>query len=120
MLVTNYRDLEIWQEAMDVCKEIYMLTKNFPSEEKYGLVSQLRRAAVSVPSNIAEGFTRKTFGDKKYLMSVAMSSLAEVETQLELSTSFDYVTGGERDEIIKKTEILGKKITTFLARINKN
>jgi len=120
MLVKNYRDLEIWQEAMDVCKKIYVFTKNFPNEEKYGLVSQLRRAAVSVPSNIAEGFTRKTFGDKKYFMSVAMSSLAEVETQIELSTTFDYMTNEDKIALFAATEKLGKKITTFITRTSKN
>lgn len=118
MLINNYRDLEIWQEAMALCKEVYRLSLQFPKDEKYGLVSQIRRSAISVPSNIAEGFSRRGSGDKKYLINVAISSIAELETQIELSASFDYISAPERDMILEISDRLGRKITRFIQSID--
>ncbi len=78
----SYRDLLVWQKGMALAKEIYKITAGFPSEEKFGLISQIRRSAVSVPSNIAEGQARRTTGDFIRFISNAEGSLAEAETQL--------------------------------------
>ncbi|HMJ07573.1 MAG TPA: four helix bundle protein [Pyrinomonadaceae bacterium] len=78
----NYKDLIVWQKSIALVKGIYKLSSAFPSEERFGLVSQIRRAAVSVPSNIAEGQARRTTGDYVRFVSMAEGSLAEVETQL--------------------------------------
>jgi four helix bundle protein len=89
--VLSFRDLEVWQASMDLVVEIYRASKGFPVEEKYGLTSQLRRAGVSVPSNIAEGHARK--GDGAFLnhVRIALGSLAEVATQLEVATRLEYL-----------------------------
>ena len=79
---SSYKDLIVWQKSILLVKQIYKLTSIFPSDEKFGLISQLRRAAVSIPSNIAEGQARRTTGDFIHFVSNAEGSVAEVETQL--------------------------------------
>jgi four helix bundle protein len=87
----NHKDLDVWKRAMDLVEQVYVLTSSFPSSEIYGLTNQLRRAAVSVPSNIAEGASRT--GDKEllYFLNVAISSIAEIETQLLIGVRLKYV-----------------------------
>lgn len=82
--VKSYKDLVVYQKALDLVVEIYKFTRCLPSEEKYGLVSQMRRAAVSIPSNIAEGFRRKGLGDYIRFLAISNGSLAELETQINL------------------------------------
>jgi len=83
----NYCELIVWQKAMDLVTEIYKITATFPSEERFGLSSQARRAAVSIPSNIAEGHGRKTSGAYLNYLSIAYGSLMELETQLQIALS---------------------------------
>jgi len=85
--VLGYKDLRVWQKGMELAKLVYELTRTFPSDEKFGLVSQMRRAAVSVPSNLAEGQARNTTGEFVQFISHAEGSLAELDTQLRLSVS---------------------------------
>jgi four helix bundle protein len=87
----NHKDLDVWKRAMDLVEQVYLLTSSFPSSEIYGLTAQLRRAAVSVPSNIAEGASRT--GDKEllYFLNVATGSIAEIETQLLIGVRLKYV-----------------------------
>jgi four helix bundle protein len=87
----GYRDLLVWRKSVDLVKEIYQLTKPFPVEERFGLVSQMRRAAVSIPSNIAEGQARRTTGEFIQFVSQAEGSLAELDTQLVLAEELGYV-----------------------------
>ena len=86
-----HKDLKAWQESMDLVITIYKLTTKFPNEEKYGLTSQLRRASVSIPSNIAEGSARK--GNKEFLqfLYIALGSLAELDTQLEIAQRLEFM-----------------------------
>jgi len=91
--VRDYKDLLVWQKAMALAKEVYQWTRNFPSEEKFGLVSQMRRAAVSIPSNIAEGQARKTTGEFVQFISHASGSLAELDTQLRLAAERSFLAG---------------------------
>ncbi len=86
----SYKDLLVWQKGMALAKVIYDLTRNYPSDEKFGLVTQMRRAAVSVPSNIAEGQARHTTGEFIQFISHAEGSLAEIDTQLILSVELDF------------------------------
>src|SRR5690606_24522123 len=90
MNIQSFRDLLVWQKAMNLVTEVYQLTQQFPKEEMYGLSSQIRRAVVSVPSNIAEGHQR---GTKEFLqfLKIAKGSLAEVETQLEIALRLNYL-----------------------------
>jgi four helix bundle protein len=88
----SYRDLLVWQKGIALAKTTYKLTAGFPSEEKFGLISQMRRAAVSVPSNIAEGQARHTTGEFVLFISHAEGSLAELDTQLTLATELNFLT----------------------------
>ncbi len=87
----SYRDLIVWQKAMTLTKAVYFLTKSFPKDEVYGLTSQIRRCSVSIPSNIAEGRGRNS--DKEFIrfLNIALGSLYELQTQLELALSFNYI-----------------------------
>ena len=85
MGIQNYRELDVWQRAMDLVDAVYDLTAQYPSSERFGLVSQMQRATVSIPSNIAEGYGRKHRGDYIRFLSISRGSLCEIETQLLIS-----------------------------------
>ena len=87
----DHKDLDVWKQSMVLVEDIYLLTKNFPADEKYGLSSQMKRAAVSIPSNIAEGAGRK--GDKEFIqfLYIAMGSLSEIETQVILANRLQFI-----------------------------
>ncbi len=87
----SFKDLRAWQEAHALVLEIYRITRSFPKEELFGLTSQIRRAAVSVTSNIAEGFNRSSSKEKVQFYSMALGSLAEVQNQLEIARDIDYL-----------------------------
>ena len=91
----NYRDLHVWQKGIAVVKEIYSLTGKFPKQEVYGLTSQIQRAAVSVPSNIAEGQARDSEREFHRFLRIALGSLAEIDTQLELAKQLAYINVNE-------------------------
>ncbi len=95
----RYRELIAWQKAMELSKEIYRVTRCFPDEERFGLVSQLRRAAVSIPSNIAEGQGRLTTGEFKQFLGHARGSVFEVETQLILASDLGYLPGQQMQSL---------------------
>lgn len=92
MAVTSFRDLEAWQKAMDLVASVYQATRGMPKEEIYGLTSQMRRAAVSIPSNIAEGHARRTTGEYLNQLSAARGSLMELNTQLEITQRLEMLT----------------------------
>ena len=83
--MNNYKELKVWQKAIDLAEQIYSVTKGFPSDEKFGMISQLRRASVSVASNIAEGAGRNTDGEFRQMLGIAYGSICEVETQIIIS-----------------------------------
>ena len=89
--IISFRDLEVWRASMDLALEVYKVTTGFPTDERYGLTSQLRRAGVSVPSNIAEGHARKSDGAFLNHVRIALGSLAELGTQLEIATRLTYL-----------------------------
>jgi four helix bundle protein len=86
-----HKKLDVWKKSIDFVSLIYEETKSYPRDEEFGLKSQLRRAAVSVPSNIAEGLTRKTPNDKLHFLNIAQASLSEIDTQLEISLRLRYL-----------------------------
>ena len=90
-MLKNYKELKVWQKAYRLCLEIYRVTRNFPREEIYGLTSQIRRAAVSVPSNIAEGYGRQTTREYIQSLYIAYGSNCELETQILLSGDLGYI-----------------------------
>lgn len=106
----SYRDLEVWQKSMRLAEKIYQVTQNFPSEERFGLTNQLRRAAVSVPSNLAEGHARFGAGEFSRFISIAMGSVAELETQILLSTDLGYIDGAIADELLAELDGIGKML----------
>ncbi len=92
-IVRGYRDLLVWQKGMALVKEVYVLTRGFPDDERFGLISQMRRAAVSIPSNIAEGQARHSTGEFVQFLSHAEGSLAELDTQLRVSNELGFCVG---------------------------
>lgn len=120
MGIQNYRGLEVWQCSMDLLDEIYVITKSLPSDERYVLVSQMRRAALSIPSNIAEGYARKHRGEYVHHVSYAFGSLCELETQLIVCGRQKYIT---KDQALKAWDYLqrtGKMLNKLLASLSKN
>jgi four helix bundle protein len=97
--IQNFRDLIVWQKAMKLAAEVYHVTRSLPIDERFGLTSQLRRAAVSIPSNIAEGHARQG-REFAHFLSITLGSAAEVETQLLLAVEFEYLTPEQVDPII--------------------
>ena len=116
--ITSYKDLLIWQKGIDLVKQTYLLTKLFPAEERFGLISQMRRAAVSVPSNISEGQARKSSAEFIRFLSISQGSLAELETQLIISHELAFCEKEQTNpsidlihEIQKMTYALKVKLT---------
>lgn len=110
MKVNHYRDLLVWQKSMDVVVRCYKLTETFPSEEKFGLTSQLQRAAVSIPANIAEGHGRGQ--TKPYInhLSISMGSLKELETHIFIAKELGYVSEIQISKLIEDCEEIGKML----------
>jgi len=109
----SYRDLRVWSTAMSLVLEVYRVTECFPQTERFGLTSQLRRAAVSVPSNIAEGHARSTRGEYKNALSVARGSVAELEVQMTLAIQLGYVQPPVLAKAFADCEAISKMITNL-------
>jgi len=103
-----YRKLIAWQKADELAFQIYRATKNFPSEEKFGLVSQMRRATVSVAANIAEGYTRNSKKDKVHFYNIAVGSLTEIEYYLDFSFRLAYISNEQHQLLVKLREEVGR------------
>jgi four helix bundle protein len=86
-----HKKLKVWQKAIELVTVIYKMTEGFPTKEAFGLVAQMRRAAISVPSNIAEGLTRKTNKDRLHFLNMAQASLSEIDTQVEIAMNLGYL-----------------------------
>ncbi|PYE87192.1 four helix bundle protein [Phyllobacterium leguminum] len=110
MSVNSFRDLLVWQQAMDLVMAIYKLTNSWPKEEIYGLTSQIRRAAVSVPANIAEGFGRENRGSYQQFLRIAQGSLKELETHLLIAERL----GFSQKETIKSIEVMSESVGKLL------
>lgn len=106
--VKSYRDLLAWQRAMDLAEGVYVVTRRFPREEIYGLTSQVRRAAVSVPSNIAEGQCRKSTREFLHSLSIGLGSLGEVETQLILSERLSLLGEADLKRLLDLSGLVGR------------
>ncbi len=114
----SYRDLRTWKLAMDLCWEIYRTTATFPKDELYGLVSQLRRASVSIPSNIAEGKGRSTDREFVLFLHHARGSLLEVETQLLIAGRLKYISEVEGECLQDRVDQLGKNLNALINSFN--
>lgn len=118
--VRCYRDLIAWQRSIELVTEVYTFTNSFPKAETYGLISQMRRAAVSVPSNIAEGHSRLTRGEFRQFLSHALGSLAEVETQILIARRLDYIDLRGAEGLLARTTETGKILRGLLQSISNN
>lgn len=108
--IKSYQDLDVWQIGMDVAKTVYSLTAKFPLDERFGLVSQMRRAAVSIPANIAEGHARKSRAEFRQFVSIALGSVAELETQLILSKELNFIAKEDTEAMMAQLDTLGKML----------
>lgn len=108
--VNSYRDLMVWQASIDLVEQVYCLTRHFPKQEMYGLSSQIQRAAVSIPSNIAEGHARDSTKEFLHHLSIGLGSLAELETQLILAERLYYLDKQILESVFSKTDKIGRMI----------
>jgi four helix bundle protein len=113
----GYRDLVAWQKAMDLARRVYRLTENFPKSETFGLRLQLRRACVSIPSNIAEGNARFSKKDFVHFLRTSKGSLAELETQIMLAADFGYVAAADAALVLKQAEEVGRIMSGLIASL---
>ena len=120
MAIKSYRDLIVWQKAMDLVEDVYKKTKGFPREELYGLTSQLRRAVVSVPSNIAEGQGRTSTKEFLHHLSIAYGSLCEVETQILIGHRLGYLEKRDLESLDELTSEVGRLINGLSNKLPKN
>jgi len=106
----NFQDLIVWQKSMALVKQIYQYTSSFPKEEMYGLTSQMRRAAVSIPANIAEGQSRNTTGEFSQFLGIAKGSIAELQTLILLSANLDFLTQKNSSNLLMNCEEVAKML----------
>jgi four helix bundle protein len=117
--IKSYQDLLVWQKSMALAVSVYLFTQQFAAEERYGITSQLRRAAVSIPSNIAEGHARNTKGEYLQQLGVASGSLAEIETQVMLSHSLGYATEEGAQIMLRQTAEVGRLLGGLLRSLSR-
>jgi four helix bundle protein len=111
-MMHNFRQLNIWKDARVIVKDVYLLTAKFPVDERFGLISQINRCSISVPSNIAEGSARGTNKDFAHFLKMSLGSLYELETQLLLAADLNMIS--ESDEIFERIIILQKMVVNFI------
>lgn len=118
MKISSFKDLVVWQKGHVLVLEIYSITKQFPKEELFGLTNQIRRAAVSFTSNIAEGFSRSSYKEKTQFYSISLGSLTEIENQLIIAKDLEYISNKEYDKLIERIIEL-HKITNGIIKKSK-
>ena len=114
--IKNFQDLRIWQKGIEVVKDVYILTKKFPKEELYGLTSQMRRSAVSIPSNIAEGFRRYHNKEYKQFLYIALGSCAELETQIIIANELNYINDN-KSAVIEKIKYICRMTIKLIQKL---
>jgi four helix bundle protein len=110
MAISSFRGLRVWQAGMDLVEKVYKLTQGFPTQEAYGLTSQMRRAAVSVPSNIAEGHTREHTKEYLHHISIAQASLVELQTQTEIAGRLHYLSPEAVNQMLEQEVSLSRQL----------
>jgi len=118
-LLKNHKELKVWQKAYELCLKIYKLTEKFPKEERFGLVAQIRRSAVSIPSNIAEGYNRGHRLEYVQFLNIAYGSLNELDTQLLLSKDLSYASGEEVECILEDLYELERMLAALIRSLKK-
>ncbi len=117
MAITSFRDLLVWQEAMRLVEEVYRLSGEFPKEEQFGLTSQMRRAAVSIPSNIAEGARRRQLGAFLYHLRIALGSQAEIEVQLEIAMRLKLCSPENAGPLAQRNASIGRMLNGLITSV---
>ena len=117
MRIRSYKDLMVWQRSMDLVELIYRITERLPANEQWGLISQMRRSAVSVPSNIAEGYGRQSSGHYIQFLSISRGSLLELETQIELCIRLKYLTRIDSEKVLNDIVEINKMLTSLICKI---
>ncbi|MDX8451316.1 four helix bundle protein [Mesorhizobium sp. VK9D] len=115
--INSYKDLIVWQQAMDLAVATYSLTKAWPKEELYGLTSQIRRSATSIPANIAEGYGRDNTGSYQQFLRIAQGSLKELETHLQIAERIGLATSDEVNHMLSATEAIGKMLRQLIIKL---
>lgn len=114
----TYRDLIVWQKAMALVTVIYLISKKLPRDETYGLISQIRRCAVSIPSNIAEGYGRNSTSDYIRFLHIATGSLYELQTQLEIAFNLEYLKKTDFDKLYESSREIERMLTSLSRKLN--
>jgi four helix bundle protein len=118
-MLKNYKDLKVWQRSYQLCLEIYKITKGFPREERYNLTSQIRRAAVSIASNIAEGYGRKTTSEYIRFLYIAYGSNCELETQILLAGDLGYIESGKLEMLKERIREVERMLKALIQSLEK-
>jgi four helix bundle protein len=116
-MIKTYKDLIVWQRSIDFVEKIYKLTDNLPTKECFGLISQMRRAAVSIPSNIAEGYGRQSTGNYAQFLSIARGSLFELETQIEICIRLKYIHEEDSAKLTAESVEISKMLTSLISKL---
>lgn len=116
--IKSYRDLIVWQKAMRLVNKVYLISKKYPTDELYGLCNQTRRSAVSIPSNIAEGYGRNSTNDYKRFLQMSLGSLYELETQIEIAYNLQYIDLDVFNETLNLCTEIDKMLYSLIKKIN--
>ncbi len=117
MKIKNFRDLDVWKLGMEIVVDVYNFTMKFPKEELYGLVSQMRRASVSIPSNIAEGFNRYHNKEYRQFLYIALGSCAELETQIEASFVLEFIKQSTQGRVLEKLDHESRMLRNLIKKL---
>ncbi|MHC4211769.1 MAG: four helix bundle protein [Planctomycetota bacterium] len=115
--IKSYRDLKIWQHGIALVKQVYTSTDQLPRQEAYGLVGQMRRSAVSIPSNVAEGFRRQHNKEYKQFLYISLGSCAELETQITISKELGYLADNAEAQLLEALDHISRMISNLLKKL---
>ena len=118
-MLKSFRELKVWQKSYDLCLAVFKITKDFPKEEMYVLSSQMRKSALSIPSNIAEGYGRKTRADYIRILYIAYGSACELDTQISLSGDLNYIQGSELEKLQEEISEVGMMLRALIRALDK-
>ena len=116
----NFRNYEVWKDGVEFSAQVYQLTEQFPKKEMYALCDQLQRASVSIPSNVAEGCSRKSQNEFAHFLEISLGSSYEIETQMEIAHILKYVTDNQYENTLEKVQSIEKKLTNLINTIRQD
>lgn len=117
--IRNFRDLDVWKKGMEIVKDVYLASSNFPKQELYGLSSQMKRSSVSIPSNIAEGFNRLHNKEYKQFLYVALGSCAELETLIEIASELKYINQQKKSFLLEKLDHESRMLSNLIKKVSR-